>query len=142
MWTAISAYLPGGPAIVEGDVFIDQVSDETVKDAEILEVARRVFPVVDQEREVPVVGSVVMEVKTKDGRILSKETRFPRGNPGNPAGMDDCAAKFRKAAAHSRAPFPKRQLEEIVEVVQDLENLKNVRRLAKLLVPRRNGGQA
>ena len=125
-------------ALIKGDVFIDEVTDRSVKDPEILEIARRVTPVVDPEREVPgqVVGSVVMEVKTKDGRTLSKEIRAPKGNPANPVTMDDCIAKFKKAAKHSRKPFPPGQLDEIADVAGDLERLANVSKLARLLTPK------
>jgi 2-methylcitrate dehydratase PrpD len=124
-------------ALVKGDVFIDQMSDETVKDPRILEIAQRITCVVDPEREVPgrAVGSVIMEVKTKDGRTLRKETRFPKGSSANPATLDDCITKFLKAAVHSHRPFEKRQLSRIIDIVGDLENLKNVNTLVSLLVP-------
>jgi len=124
-------------AFTQGDVFIGQVNDDTIRDPGILEIADRVTPVIDPEREVAgqVVGSVVMEITTKDGRTLTKETMFPKGNPKNPASMDDCVAKFRKATAYSRTPFPHSQLDKIVNMVHTLEKLANVNELVALLAP-------
>jgi hypothetical protein len=50
--------------------------------------------------------------------------------------MDDCIAKFKKAAKHSRKPFSPGQLHEIADVAGDLERLANVSKLARLLTPK------
>jgi 2-methylcitrate dehydratase PrpD len=76
-----------------------------------------------------------MELKMKDGQVLVKESRYPKGNPQNPVSMDDCIDKFRKAASHSRIPFPSTQLSEIVDIVNDLEDLENVNQLVGSVVP-------
>lgn len=124
-------------ALVKGDVFIDQMNEETVKDPQILDLAQCVTPVVDPDREIMgrAVGSVVMEVRTKDGRLLSKESKFPKGSPENPLSLDDCIAKFRKAAAHSYRSFHKSQLERIIDMVGNLENLRDANTLISSLVP-------
>lgn len=83
----------------------------------------------------------MMEVKTRDGRTLSKEIRAPKGNPGNPVTMDDCIAKFKKAAKHSRKPFSADQLDEIADAAGGLEHLANVSKLTRLLTPKSAGGK-
>ena len=123
-------------ALVKGDVFISEVSDESIRDPVILEIAQRVFPVMDAERETELtVGSVVMELKMKDGQVRVKESKYPKGNPQNPVSMDDCIDKFRKASSHSCIPFPPTQLNEIADMVTDLENLGNVDQLMGTVVP-------
>lgn len=124
-------------ALVKGDVFIEHVNDETIRDPEILDIAQRVTPVIDPEREIvnQVVGSVIMEITTKDGRKLVKETKVPKGHPKNPASMADCIAKFQKAAVHSRYPYSKKQLNKIVDIVGCLEKLDTMNKLISLLVP-------
>jgi 2-methylcitrate dehydratase PrpD len=123
-------------ALVKGDVFINEVNDESIRDPVILEIAQRVVPVIDPERQTELtVGSVEMELKMKDGQVLVKESKYPKGNPQNPVSMDDCIDKFRKAASHSRIPFPSTQLSEIVDIVNDLEDLENVNQLVGSVVP-------
>jgi 2-methylcitrate dehydratase PrpD len=122
---------------LRGDVFIDEVNEETLNKPDILKLAQRVTPIADPGRKTDlVVGSVIMEVKTKSGRTMVKQTEFPRGNPRNPVTMDECMEKFFKCAAHSAKPFQKRQLEQIVEMVNSLEQLGDVSKLAALLTPR------
>jgi len=124
-------------ALVNGDVFIDEVTDETIKDPFILEIAERVVPVVDPHLNTDlIVGSAVMELKMKDGQILIKKRDFPKGNPRNPASIEDCIEKFRKAASHSRISFLPTQLDEIVDIILNLDKQKNVNQLVELMVPR------
>ncbi|MGD0917819.1 MAG: MmgE/PrpD family protein [Thermodesulfobacteriota bacterium] len=121
---------------VRGDVFIDEINEQSINDPEILKLAQRITPVLDPERKTDLVlGSVVMEVKTRSGRILLKKTEFPKGNPRNPVTMEECIKKFRKCVSCSLKPFPQKQLDQIIEVVGNLEQLDNVNQLGMLLVP-------
>jgi 2-methylcitrate dehydratase PrpD len=123
-------------AFVKGDVFIDEVSEQALKNREILELTQRILPVIDPECQTGAsVGSLVMEVKTRSGRMLIRKTDFPKGNPKNPASMDDCIKKFRKCVGHSVRSFPERQIDKIVELVNNLEKLEDVAPLTELLAP-------
>ncbi len=122
--------------IVRGDVFIDEVSDQAMRDPEILELAQRVTPMVDPECQTDlVVGSTIMEIKTRAGETFVKKAEFPRGNPRNPVSMDECVKKFRRCVNYSAVPFEAAQIEQIVELVNNIEQLQDVSQLSKLLVP-------
>jgi 2-methylcitrate dehydratase PrpD len=126
-------------AFIKGDVFIDEVSEQALKNQEVLELTQRIMPTMDQNcNKGTSVGSLIMEIKTRSGKTLTRRVDYPKGNPKNPASMDDCINKFRKCVNYSAQPFPKGQIEKIVELVSDLEELEDVTILAKLLVPQPN----
>jgi len=127
-------------AFVKGDVFIEEVSEQALKDRRILDLARRVTPVMDPQCQTGTsVGALIMEVKTRSNETIVRRVDFPKGNPKNPASMEDCIRKFRKCSSYSARPFPERQVEKIVEFVSDLEKLEDITLLAGLLAPRLDG---
>jgi 2-methylcitrate dehydratase PrpD len=128
-------------AITRGRVFIDEVNEEAIKDLAILKLAERVTTELDPERQSELsVGSVAMEIKTVSGETVVLMSGFPRGNPRNPATMEDCIQKFKTCVAHSAKPFSQYQVERIAEVVTNLEQLESVNELCDLLVPTGNNG--
>lgn len=124
-------------ALVRGDVFINELNDDAINDPEILRLASRITPIADPERETDLsVGSVVMEVKTKSGATLVKQTQFPRGNPKNPVSMDECVQKFKKCATYSAKLFSDKHLEQTIEIIGNLEQLDDMNKIGALLAPR------
>jgi 2-methylcitrate dehydratase PrpD len=127
-------------AFIKGDVFIDEVSEEAIKNREILDLTQRIIAVIDPSCQTGTsIGSTIMEVKTRSGETLIRKMDFPKGNPKNPASMNDCIKKFRKCVGYSLLPFPERQVEKIVEIVSNLENLEDITLLAELLSPKPDG---
>ena len=123
-------------AIVRGDVFIDELSDQALKDSDILALAQRVTPVVDSGCQTDlVIGSTVMEIKTRSGQEFSKRISFPQGNPRNPVDMNGVVVKFKKCVKHSIQPFEDDQIDEMVDSLCNIEQLEDVSKLAHLLVP-------
>jgi 2-methylcitrate dehydratase PrpD len=124
---------------VKGDVFIDEVSEQMLKNRAILDLARRIKAVKDPDCETGTsIGLLIMQVKTRSGETLARRVDYPKGNPKNPASMDDCIRKFKKCIGYSARPFSKRQIEKIVELVSDLEKLEDVTLLTNSLVPHPN----
>jgi 2-methylcitrate dehydratase PrpD len=122
-------------AIIKGSVFIDEVSDQAIHDPHILELAQRITPVFDAERQSELaVGSVIMEILTKSHDTVVVNADFPKGNPKNPASQDDCVTKFRKCVAFSAIPFPEEQVNSIIRFIDDLERVNDVSQLAPFLV--------
>ena len=79
-----------------------------------------------------IIGSTIMEIKTKNGKKFSKEIQFPRGNPRNPVAMDEVIAKFHKCVNYSIRPFPKENIDKIVDLLYNLEQLEEVTKLTQL----------
>jgi 2-methylcitrate dehydratase PrpD len=108
-----------------------------LKNREILELTQRIMPTMDPNCNTGTsVGSLIMEVKTRSGETLFRRVDYPRGNPKNPASMDDCIKKFRKCNNYSARPFPNVQIDHIVELVNDLEKVEDVTFLTNLLTPK------
>lgn len=125
-------------AFERGQVFIDEVSGESIKDRNILDLARRITPQTAPSLKTEhVLGTTTMEITTKDGQTLSKETKYPKGSLGNPVNMEECVKKFRKCVKHSALPYSSRQIEKMIDTVSCLEAVGEVRELGALLVPGR-----
>jgi 2-methylcitrate dehydratase PrpD len=124
-------------AFVKGDVFIDEVSGEALHNGQILELARRVSPIMDSRCQTGTsVGALIMEVRTRSGETLVKQIDYPRGNPSNPATMEDCIRKFRKCTGYSARPFTEKQIDKIIGLVSKLEEVEDLRLLTELLAPK------
>jgi 2-methylcitrate dehydratase PrpD len=124
-------------SIVRGDFFVDELNEEILKDERILDLARRVTPVVDESCNTDlVIGAAEMEIKLRNGRIITGKTRFPKGNPSNPATMEECIRKFEKCIKYSVREFSQSQTADIAGCVSRLEELSDVTELAHMLVPR------
>jgi len=124
-------------AFVKGDVFIDEVSEKTIQDQTILSLAQRTTPIVDERCETDLVlGSVIMELTTRDGRTVLRETRVPKGNFRNPLTLENVIQKFRKCTDHSARPFREGQIEGLLDLLLNLERLESVARITEMLSPR------
>jgi 2-methylcitrate dehydratase PrpD len=123
-------------AIVKGDVFIEELKEEVFTEPVVTELAERVKTIADSNRQTHlVIGSTLLEIETKDGRTLTRETRFPKGNPENPVNFDECVAKFKKCFKYSLREFDQKHLEEVISFIENLENSEDVLWLARSLTP-------
>lgn len=72
---------------------------------------------------------IAVEVTLKDGTVLSKTMRYPKGHPRNNFTLAEQYDHFRLCCS----PYMKsEQIEKIICIVDKLEDLKNVRELAEL----------
>jgi 2-methylcitrate dehydratase PrpD len=123
-------------AIIRGDFFISELSDEAIKDPDIMRLTQKVTPIVDSKcHNELVIGSAIMEIKTKNGQTYSKEIQFPRGNPKNPVSMNEVIEKFQKCVNYSIKPFSKENIDKLVDLLYKLEQLEDVTQLTQLLCP-------
>jgi 2-methylcitrate dehydratase PrpD len=123
-------------ALIRGDFFINELSDEIINNEEILRLAARVTPVLDKECQTELaLGITAMEIETLDGQRFSERKLFPRGNPKNPMSMEDCLEKVKKCVKFAYRPFPDGQIDRILGMLSNLEHLEDVQQLIQLLVP-------
>jgi 2-methylcitrate dehydratase PrpD len=123
-------------ALIRGDFFIEELSEGVLNNKEILSLAARVKPVLDQGCETGcALGNTVMEIKTCDGRKFSATKLFPKGNPKDPMSAEECLDKLRKCVKYSYRPFPDSQIDRITDMLSNLEHLDDLRQLVRLLVP-------
>lgn len=121
-------------ALIRGDVFLKEIEPESIKDAEILGLAKKVSVEPDPALRTDfVLGKTVMEVETEDRSLLKKEIELPLGNPSRPLGYDACAVKFLKCARYAVRPSEKSRLEELIAIVSRLEEIPDVSMLVSYL---------
>jgi len=112
--------------LLEGDVFVDQFTDDMVADPERMALASKVE--VREDPKITALGSklrhkVSVAVHLKDGTVLEETVEAPRGSEHNIARAEDIKAKFAKL---TRRVLPQAQSERIMGLVLDVENLPDI----------------
>lgn len=129
--------LPYGLAvmILEGDAFVDQFTEEKIRDPRILQYTKKVEvvhdPEIDQRGE-KYRHAIKLELRLKDGRSFRKDIDFATGSPENPWGREQCLNKFRRLAVRV---IENDKAEKLINMVERIEDLDDVSVLAGLLVP-------
>lgn len=126
--------IPYGVAaiLLEGDAFVDQYTEEMIKDPRILEFTRKVRVVHDPEMDglgQELAYFVKVVVKTRDGRCLEKAIQYPKGTRSNPISNDELVKKFSTLASKVLKPD---KIEQIVQSVQNLEKERHIPKLVNL----------
>jgi 2-methylcitrate dehydratase PrpD len=120
---------------LEGNIFIEQFTDQKVGDPRIIAFSRKVEVIADPELDKlgpDLRHAVIAEVKTKDGRILQERVDTAKGSAKNPMSTEEVVRKYEILAAKV---LPSERIAELKETVFRLERLGNIRELARLLVP-------
>jgi 2-methylcitrate dehydratase PrpD len=119
-------------ALVDGMVSFDAShSYERMKDSQVLEVKRRVELVGDRALMDPAAPrSARVEVRLRDGRMVSRFTRHAPGTKENPL---DTAGVNAKARSLMEPVIGARRTATVIERVHGLENVSDVRDLVSLL---------
>jgi 2-methylcitrate dehydratase PrpD len=124
-------------AAVRGAVTLADLTDEAIRDPEILALARRVEPVLDPGfdkaagRVIPM--PITLDVHLRGGEVVTRRSEFPLGHPGNPMDWAAVEAKVWDCAAWGSTPADRGVVEELVATVRGLEHEKSPGRLPGLL---------
>lgn len=110
-----------------------EVSDEKVKDPQILKMARKVTRDVDSSFED--FRSASVKVKMRDGRIYQHHQKAALGSPELPARRETIEKKFR---ANVEKFISARKAEELINRVDRLEDLADISDLMSLLKAKRS----
>jgi 2-methylcitrate dehydratase PrpD len=119
--------------LLEGDVFVDQFTEEAVHDHARIELSRKVEVLEDPAitaRGARYRHMVMVNVKLRDGSMHTETREAPRGSEHSFAPADDIVEKFRKL---TRGTMPKGQQDALVEAVLKVETLTDARELIRLL---------
>lgn len=120
--------------LMEGNAFIDQFTEDKIKDPKILEFARKVEVVDDPEIEnLPraLRYTVKIDIHLNDGRVFNLEVNYPKGHPKNPFTKEELLWKFKTLGY--KAIQDDKKLDRIAEALFNLEEVKNVRSFVELL---------
>jgi 2-methylcitrate dehydratase PrpD len=105
-------------AIVHSKVVIKDFSEEATKDQKVIDIAQKVTPKLDDNLTLAVgVEPAIVEIKTGDGRLLSKRVDFPYGHPKNPMNWDSLVDKLKGCAVYAIKLIFKVNLEKVEDIV-------------------------
>ena len=126
--------------LLEGDVFVDQFSEEIIADPTRMALAEKVEVIHDPEitakgRELR--HLVRVEVTLKDGTVLNETADTYRGSERNFGTDTDIIEKFEKLACHV---LPRSQVDRLRETVLSLETAERAADLARLLARSKASG--
>jgi len=113
-------------ALLDGQIGLNQFTDEKVLDPKAQELLSRVSFVH------PEGGSFneAVTVKLKDGRELCHEVASPKGDPQNPMTDEELAAKYRDCAGIVLSP---EETQNSLDMISHLEDLEDITELLDLL---------
>ena len=121
-------------AAVRGKVGVDEFTEETVADPVIQAMIPRTVVHQDGELYAKVKNSMPgrVTVRTKDGRELTDEVLYPKGNPRNPMTEDEFKGKFMDMAVRVLGHD---QADELYQRARELRGVADVADLAPLFSP-------
>jgi len=105
-------------AVVRRKASISEFTEEAIRDASILEMAKKIKPEEAPDLVGPLPGRVT--IVTKGGAYV-KQVDSPSGGPQNPKNFSDCASKFRECASYSTKPLTPGNIERIIGRIERLE---------------------
>lgn len=110
-------------AISLGDVFADKFTEENIHNEAIKELASKVKVSVSEkwDREYPEKKGTTVTIKTKSGISHSLSTSLPKGEPENPASLEDMIKKFRSNSSLMLSEQKSKKLEEAIFNIEKLE---------------------
>src|ERR1700678_3314053 len=118
--------------LLYGKAGLTEFTDEVVNRPEVQEMIRRIDFGVDPVAEAAGYNKMttIIEIKLKDGSLISGRADVAKGNPANPMSYDEVAAKFLDCAAFAKWPAAKGKA--IVEIVRKLEDAPHLGALTAL----------
>lgn len=109
--------------LLEGTAFVDQYTDDKLRDPKIVELARRIEVVVDPELDAGgphEMRAVRATVTMKDGRTFEESVTYRSGHWKNPLSDDTLNEKFRNLAERV---LTKGAVDKITDTVRGLEDV-------------------
>jgi 2-methylcitrate dehydratase PrpD len=114
----VAAALLGGGGL---GLWLDDFTDENVRDRRYLELAAKVTCVAEPECDAifPNQFPAVLRVRTRSGELLEEKVLANRGGPGNPLSVDELRLKFSTNAGRVLEPD---QTQKVAESILDPAN--------------------
>jgi 2-methylcitrate dehydratase PrpD len=118
--------------LLEGKAFVEQFTEEKISDPKILELAKRVEIVLDDEMEkvYPDRFANKVEILLRSGERFETRVDFAKGSSERPMSFEEVAEKFDSLAGRV---ITKKRIDTIVETIEKIEKLDDIRTLTRLL---------
>ncbi len=130
-------------ALVERQVTPVQFTMEKIMDAKIRAQLKKVEVVADPEieRVFPALQRVVVNITTTDGRALSKQLDFPKGDPRNPLTDQEVEEKFAALAEGVLSTGAQKKLKEAIWNLEGNHSVCKLMALMKTDIQKRSAGR-
>lgn len=117
------------------DFFVDQITEESIRRADILKTTKKIEVLEDPEFEA--LGDegrhgVKLEVQLRDGKSYNEKVLHAKGSDKNPMTREEVLQKFRLLASRLLSPS---RLQELEETLLHPEKLEDARKIGSLLTP-------
>ena len=119
-------------ALITGSCWREQYTEQSIRDPEVLDLAQKIDVVKDDELDslYDEKWPAVVEVATKDGRLLSARRDIMKGEPEYPVTDDELKRKFTSLATDAVSSD---HAERLWQAIFRLEEMRNMRELTALL---------
>lgn len=119
--------------LLRGKAGLREYTEESIRDERVRELARRINIDVDPEiqRLYPNPRSLILELKTKDGIVLSHRVDYPKGDPENPMSDSELEDKFLDI---TEEPIGRERSSLLLERLWKVEEVEDMRELSGLLM--------
>jgi 2-methylcitrate dehydratase PrpD len=125
-------------SLVDGHLGLGHFSDEGIRRKDILALASRIDPFVDEEIEREWGRGVTpadLHIETEDGSSCRMRVDYPLGHPDRPMRLEDFDAKAADCFRAAVRPLPQDAATRLRQLVDGMESLDDVRDLVRVLDP-------
>ena len=124
-------------AVVKKRLFIEDFTEQEMRNPAVLRVAGKVRPRIDEDIERNYsrqISPAVVSIRMKSGKTHSVRQEFPLGSPENPMSFDKLVDKFKRCATYAEKTFSDGVIDTVTDMVQNLESVHDVREIIRPLV--------
>ncbi len=121
-------------ALVRGCSSLEHFEESRMRDADVLELAKKVTVIPDETLEARGHTPMDMRVRTKDGRELFRQLDIGPGFPGNPLTAEDHEKRFRDCLSFARKKISDEKATRIISAIENLDKVEDIREFVDLLM--------
>ena len=113
-------------------VEIENFSREAVRDQSLAPHIKKINVVVSPD--ISSRFACRIEIRMKNGNVLSKRVDTPKGQPENPMSWEESVEKFRRCSKYAAKPLNPENLEQFIQRLRSLEDISDSANLVQFLV--------
>jgi 2-methylcitrate dehydratase PrpD len=123
---------------VRGTVTLQDYTEAGLQDPAVLAMADRVFyrtrpDAVAVRGDGPATSAPSVEIRTRDGRLLTNTPDGVPGDPRHPASQEQLEAKFRDCVSFAAKPIQAEAVEQFIAAVRDLDRVDDFGAVMRLI---------
>ncbi len=122
-------------ALVKKRAVLADFTEQSIKDAAVLNVAAKVDPFVDPEIEREAgreIAPARVEVKAEGGAVYSSKVSVPKGHPKNQMTDEEFDTKFRSCASFGIKDVSPKAVDRLIDGLNHLEQADDIKKVTKL----------